>query len=97
MAGSFADVTVAWRHNGTEYSGIGSTLERQNRPGAMANVEGAVGAVRVIVDDLKEPLPESGDDIEVRSGTGVWEPRSVLLLRYDQARATVRIDYGQRG
>jgi len=88
--------TVAVRHkeSGATYSGIRSTLEANNVAGSMGAIQGADGAVRLIVDELTLPYPKAGDIIEVQETSGDWLKRLVLTVRYDQARASMRIDYG---
>ena len=61
----------------------------------MGAIQGADGAVRLIVGELTQPYPKAGDIIEIRENTsGDWLKRLVLTVRYDQARASMRIDYG---
>ena len=96
MAGAFADCTVRVRIGGNEYSGIRSSLEKRDRAGSMASIQGATGAVRLIVSQLIAPLPVSGTEIEVEETPTEYVTRFVLAARYDQSGATVRLDYGDK-
>lgn len=92
---SGSNVTV--RHEGREYVGVMGSLEYSDQPGSMVGLQGAQGAVRLLVSELKKPYPESGNIIDVKEAGGTeWEERRVLTPRYDQVHATVRIDYGER-
>ena len=91
--------TVGVRHNGNTYSGVRSSVEFSDQPGAMGALQGAEGAVRLLVSELKEhkPLPKSGDIISIKEqDSDEWKERRIIMPRYDQVGATVRLDYGER-
>ena len=89
--------SVGVRHEGREYTGLRGSTEFSNKPGAMGAVEGADGAVRLCVSEMQRPYPDAGDAIEVQEQIGgEWQERRVILARFDQTGATVRIDYGER-
>ena len=96
MRSELSRATVAVRHkqSGATYSGIPSTLEANNVVGSMGAIQGADGAVRLILSELIRPYPKAGDIIQVQEENGEWLKRLVLTVRYDQARASMRIDYG---
>ena len=69
----------------------GETLHSQ---GALKTVR---GAVRVIVDELPQGRPEKGQQIEVQEEPGApWEIRAITSTDYDELRATLRLNYGER-
>ena len=85
------------RHNGNEYTGLRSSVEFSDEPGSMGALQGADGAVRLLVSDLRKPYPEPGDIISVKEqDSDEWKERRVIMPRYDQTGATVRLDYGER-
>ena len=90
-----AGVKVRHKESGAVYDGVRGSLESSMEVGSMGSIQGADGAVRLNVSELVMPHPEAGDLITVQEqGTGDEDVRVVLAVRYDQARATVRIDYG---
>ena len=90
-----ATVSIRHKDSGATYSGVRSTLEANNVAGSMGAIQGADGAVRLIVSELTQPYPKAGDIIEIQENmSGDWLKRLVLTVRYDQARASMRIDYG---
>jgi len=90
-----ATITVMHKESGATYTGVRSSLESSIEVGSMGAIQGADGAVRLIADELVMPYPESGDIITVREDdTQDEHVRVVLAVRFDQMRATVRIDYG---
>ena len=87
--------TIMIRHEDREYSGIRTTLESKESVNSLGAIEGATGAIRLIVSELAEVHPKANDTIQISEDDSLeWENRTVLLMRYDQARATVRLDYG---
>ena len=54
-------------------------------------------AVRLLVSELREPRLKAGDEIEVQDATGAWTRHTVTGARYDQAQATVLIEYAAEG
>ena len=87
--------TITMRFGDREYSGIRTTLENNESVNSLGAIEGATGAIRLIVSELADVHPKANDTIQVREDNSMdWESRTVLLMRYDQARATVRLDYG---
>ena len=90
-----ATVKVRHQDSGVVYSGVRSSLETTQTVGSMGSIQNADGAVRLMVSELKMPKPKAGDIIElVEQDDGDSAVRVILAVRYDQARATVRIDYG---
>lgn len=55
------------------------------------------GGIRLCVSELQPPLPKAGDRIELIETPG-GEPisREIIETRYDQARATVLIQYQEQ-
>ena len=85
------------RHSGNEYTGLRSSVEFSDQPGSMGALQGAEGAVRLLVSDMTLPYPEAGDLITVKEpDSDSWKERRVIMPRYDQTGATVRLDYGER-
>jgi hypothetical protein len=92
VALSGAACTVRWA--GGECVGIASSTEDSMDTGRVGAVEGSNGAVRVMVSELRKPLPDSQDIIEVRlPGQEAFKRVRVLLPRYDQLQALVRLDW----
>ena len=88
---------VSVRHNGHTYTGVRSSVEYSDQPGGMGSLQGADGAIRLDVSELRKPYPEAGDEIDVKEPDGDdWKERRVVMPRYDQTGATVRLDYGER-
>ena len=89
--------TVSVRHNGRTYSGVRSSVEYSDQPGGMGALQGAEGAVRLDVSELRKPYPKAGDVISIKEpDSDEWKERRVILPRYDQGGGTVRLDYGER-
>ena len=87
--------TITIRYEDREYRGIRTTLENNESVNSLGAIEGATGAIRLIVSELAKSHPKANDTIQVREDNLMeWENRTVLVMRYDQARATVRLDYG---
>ena len=92
-----AAVQIRHQDSGTVYSGVRSSLESTQEIGSMGAIQGATGAVRVMVSELTMPHPKAGDLIElVEQDGGDQSTRVILSVRLDQAHATMRIDYGEQ-
>jgi len=102
-----ATVKIRHQDSGAVYSGVRSSLDVsqaisgmgaiQGGWGSSGETQGAIGAVRLTVSELTVPHPKAGDIIEiVEQEGGDQSTRVILSARYDQARATVRIDYGEQ-
>ena len=88
---------VSVRHDGHEYTGVRSSVEFSDQPGAMGALQGADGAVRLLVSELSKPHPEAGNTIDVKAPDGTeWQRMRVVMPRYDQVNATVRLDYEEQ-
>lgn len=97
MRSSLPSAVVRVRHkeSGAVYSGVRSSLEQNETVSSMGAIQGADGAVRLDVSELIMPHPKAGDIIElVEQDDGDTDVRVILAVRFDQARATVRVDYG---
>jgi len=99
-----ATVNVRHQDSGAVYSGVRSSLDTSQEIGnmgaiqgaSMGAIQGAVGAVRFLVSEFIKPYPKAGDIIEVsEQSDGEQTTRVIISVRYDQARATARIDYGE--
>ena len=94
LAGSLVQV----RFQGNTYNGVKASVEFSEDPSSIASLQGASGAVRLLVSELKNLVMEAGNVIEIK------EPPSdkfvnvrIIMPRYDQTGATVRIDYEEKG
>lgn len=88
---------VTIRHEDSEYSCVRTSLNSDEMIGSLGALQGATGAVRIQTSILKRDHPKAGDVIDVKEWDGAdWEVRVVIGARYDQMRATLRIDYGER-
>jgi hypothetical protein len=95
--GLFSGALVDVRHGGNVYRGIGGSIESSDQPGNMASFQGAAGSVRLLASEIKEPGIGPSDLIEVRRiGADAWKEYRVIMPRYDQTGATVRLDYEER-
>ena len=90
---SGANVTI--RHANKEYTGTRTSLEGDETVSGMGAIQGATGAVRLVVSELRRDHPKAGDPIQVKDDLE-WQTRLIIGARYDQTRATLRIDYGER-
>lgn len=89
--------TTTVRHNGSEYSGTRATSDYVDQYGNGGAIQGVTGAVRLLVSDLASPHPKAGDTISVvEPASDAAVDREVISARYDQAGATLRLDYGER-
>jgi hypothetical protein len=92
---TLGSVKVRHEEAGAVYDAVRSSLESTQTVGSMGAIQNADGAIRLLVSELKMPKPKAGDIIElVEQDDGDSSVRVVLAVRYDQARVTVRIDYG---
>jgi hypothetical protein len=89
--------TISVRHvaTGIVYSGIRSALTIDMALSDMGELQGADGAVRLDVSELREPHPKAGDLVEIIE-TEQGEPlqRYVRSVMYDSLRGTCRLMYG---
>ena len=97
MRTTLTGATVTVRHNNRTYSGVRTSLDQSETLSGMGALQGATGAVRLSVDELAIDHPKAGDTLEIKEQAGgVWLTRVIVGARYDQVRATLRIDYGER-
>jgi Cdc6-like AAA superfamily ATPase len=91
----FGSVTI--RHEGNEYQSPAKPLSSALNAGAMALVAGATGVSRLLVSELKEPLPKSEDTIQVQELTCEKEFHEYTILdtSYDHTGVTMLIQYGE--
>ena len=88
---------VVIRHEDREYTGVRTSLDQSESVSSMGAMQQASGAARLIVSELASDHPKAGDTIEVKEhAEGDWETRVVVDVTYDQTRATLRLDYGER-
>ena len=88
---------VVIRHEDREYSCVRTSLNSDEMIGSLGALQGATGAVRIETNILTKDHPKAGDKISVKEWDGAeWEVRVIIGARYDQVRATLRIDYGER-
>ena len=53
--------------------------------------------MRLLVSELSKPHPEAGNTIDVKAPDGTeWQRMRVVMPRYDQVNATVRLDYEEQ-
>lgn len=97
MRTAFAGANVLLRYQGNTYTGIKASIETSEEPGAIAGLEGADGAVRLLVSEMKKVVLEAGNVVEIKEPPDdAFTERRIATPRYDQTGATVRIDYGAR-
>jgi hypothetical protein len=88
---------VSIRHEGNVFEGLRTTLTQEEVLSGYGSHQKATGAVRLAVDELKQTHPIAGDLIEIKeAGVGEWLQRVVVMPRYDQMRATVKLEYGEQ-
>jgi hypothetical protein len=88
---------VTIRHEEREYTCVRTSLNSDEMIGSLGALQGATGAVRLDTSILPEDHPKAGDTVEIKEWTGAeWDVRVIIGARYDQMRATLRIDYGER-
>lgn len=89
--------TITMRYREREYSGIGGTIEQTRYTDEGGNIYQTSGYVRLIVSELPDSLPKSGDKIQVKDANGdEWATRILTIVRKDEACATLRCEYGER-
>ena len=89
----FAGAAVTVRFEGRELSGVRSSTEGSDRPGAMGSLDGVDGAVRLMVSEMGAVKPEAGSVIQIKEPSSTaWQSRRVVAARYDQMGGTVRLD-----
>ena len=92
-----AGAQVSIRHKGSVFAGLRTTLTQEESLSAYGSHQKATGAVRLAVDELKQVHPIAGDLIEIKeAGAGEWLTRVIVVPRYDQMRATVKLEYGEK-
>ena len=90
----FADAVVTVRHEGNEYTAISASVTQTEEISHRGQLQNADGAFRLNASELKNPEPQAGDLISISSDGGVtWKTRSIISARFDQLRATMRVDY----
>jgi hypothetical protein len=92
-----ANVNMRHERTGGVYSGIRAALSVDQTINGMGATQQATGAVRLDCSELQEPHPKAGDKVAVaESEQAGFVDRVVTAARYDQMRATVRIEYGEQ-
>jgi len=88
---------VSIRHEGKIYNGTRTSLDQAESLSKMGAHQQASGAVRLVVSELSKNHPKAGDTIEIKEQAGGnWLTRVIVDATYDQVRASLRIDYGER-
>jgi len=97
MRSQIGGATVTIRHNDREYSAVRTSLAQSESVSNMGALQQASGAARLLVRELTDEHPKSGDTIEIKEYTSdEWKTRVIVDATYDQTRATLRIDYGEK-
>ena len=88
---------ITLRFDEREYSGIGGTLEQIRESDNGGTIYRTTGYVRLIISELPERLPKSGDKVQVKGADGLeWITRILTTVRKDEAGATLYCGYGER-
>ena len=95
---AFSGSLVQVRFQGSTYNGVKASVEFSEDPSSIASLQGASGAVRLLVSDLRNVVIDTGNVIEIKEPpSDKFVNRRVIMPRYDQTGATVRIDYEEKG
>ena len=97
MRGVLDGAEVVIRHDNKEYTGVRTSLDGSETVSNLGARKNASGAVRLIVSEMPKGHPKAGDTIDVKEQSGgEWLTRVVLDATYEQMRATLRLDYGEK-
>ena len=89
--------TVTMRFDDREYTGIGGTIEQEQYTDENGSTFETTGFVRLIVSELPDRLPKSGDQVQVKDADNEeWITRILTIVRKDEAGAGIRCEYGER-
>ena len=88
---------VSMRPLDREYTGIGGTIEQTRYTDENGAIFQTVGYVRLLVSELPDTLPKSGDKVQVKDADNAeWVTRILTIVRKDEAGASLRCEYGER-
>jgi len=63
----------------------------------MVMVEGATGAVRILVSEMNLEFPKAGDDLQIKDPiTTLWDDYTILDASTENAGVTMLVQYGGR-
>lgn len=94
---AISDTTVEMRQGELTYSGTGGTIEQRRETDENGNIWLTEGYARLIISELPERLPKSGDKVQVKGADGIeWITRILTIVRKDEAKATLYCGYGER-
>jgi len=97
MRGVLVCSTVEMRQGELTYSGTGGTIEQRRETDENGNIWLTEGYARLIISELPERLPKSGDKVQVKGADGIeWITRILTIVRKDEAKATLYCGYGER-
>ena len=97
MRGVLVCATVEMRQGELTYSGSGGTIEQRRETDENGQIWITEGYVRLIISELPERLPKSGDKVQVKGADGNdWITRILTIVRKDEAKATLYCGYGER-
>ena len=89
--------TITIRFDDKDYSGIGGTIEQEQHSDENGTIFQTLGYVRLIISELPDRLPKSGDVVQVKDANNIeWVARVLTIVRKDEARASIRVEYGER-
>ena len=89
--------TITMRYQDREYTGIGGIIEQTRYTAENGAIFETMGYVRLIISELPERLPKSGDKVQVKDADNVeWATRILTVVRKDEAGASLRCEYGER-
>jgi len=89
--------TITIRYLDREYSGIGGTIEQTRYTDESGAIFETVGYVRLLISELPDRLPKSGDKVQVKDADNIeFATRILTIVRKDEAGASIRCEYGER-
>ena len=92
-----AEAIVDMRFDDKEYSGIGGIIEQEQHSNENGTIFQTLGYVRLIISELPNRLPQSGDVVQVKDANNIeWVARVLTIVRKDEAGASIRVEYGER-
>lgn len=94
---AISDNDIDMRFGDITYTGSGGTIEQRRETDGNGQIWITEGYVRLIIDELPERLPKSGDKVQVKGADGKeWITRILTIVRKDEAKATLYCGYGER-
>jgi predicted secreted hydrolase len=82
------------RHNGNAYTGTAAqSLTADLRASRIGEVETGNGAVRLLVSELRPPIMEAPDPIDVSDDGKTWASKRIKLVRTERNGCIV-VEYG---